>query len=138
MSEIKINAALVSAYLACGVMPWERTAFEGVEFDPVTGQSWARITDLPSSNDPAGLGRHAPDERLGILQIDLFHPRGTGTAPILGDAQRVLQYFNKGRRLDYDGQVVKVRKSQRSQIRTEELWQSVSVDVHYMAWAFPQ
>lgn len=138
MSEIKINAALVSAYLACGVMPRERTEFEGVGFKPVTGQSWARITDLPSSNDPAGLGQYAPDERLGILQIDLLHPKGSGTAPILGDAQRVLQYFNKGRRLEYDGQVVKVRKSQRSQIRTEELWQSVSVDVHYITWIFPQ
>lgn len=138
MSEIKINAALVSAYLDCGVMARERTSFEGAKFDPVNGQSWARITDLPSSNDPAGLGRHAPDERLGILQIDLFHPKGSGTAPILGDAQWVLQYFHKGRRLEYDGQVVKVRKSQRSQMRQEDLWQSVSVDVHYITWTFPR
>ncbi|WGK60509.1 phage tail terminator-like protein [Halopseudomonas sp. SMJS2] len=138
MSEIKINAALVSAYLACGVMPRERTAFEGVRFDPVSGQSWARITDLPSSNDPAGLGQHAPDERMGILQIDIFHPKGTGTAPILGDAQKALSFFHKGRRLEYEGQGVLIRKSQRSQIRQEELWQFVSVDVHYTAWVFPK
>lgn len=138
MSEIKINAALVSAYLASDVMPQARTAFEGVGFSPITGQSWARITDLPSSNDPAGLGQYAPDERMGILQVDLFHPNGSGTAPILGDAQRVLQYFHKGRRLEYGGQGVLIRKSQRSQIRQEELWQVVSVDVHYTAWTFPQ
>lgn len=49
MSETKINAALVSAYLASGVMPQKRTAFEGVTFTPTSGESWARLAPAPDS-----------------------------------------------------------------------------------------
>lgn len=137
MSEIKINAALVSAYLASDVMPAERTRFEGVAFEPDTGVSWARITDMPVSRDASGMGQQAPDERIGILQIDVFHPTGTSTTPILTDAQKVLSFFRKGRRLDYQGQGVLIRKAQRSQIRIDGPWQMASIDVHYTAWTFP-
>lgn len=138
MSETKINAALVSAYLAADIMPQERTAFEGVEFKPVTGQSWARLTALPTNRAPAAIGQDAPEEWTGILQIDLFYPLGSGTGPILADADKAQGYFRPGRRLEFQGQRVLIRRSQRSQIRREEAWQAVSIDVYCTAWIFPQ
>ncbi|WP_312910932.1 phage tail terminator-like protein [Stutzerimonas nitrititolerans] len=137
MSETNINAALVSAYLASGVMPQERTAFEGVKFDPVTGQSWARLTGLPSGRGPAAMGADAPQEWTGILQVDLFHPKGTGTGPILADADKALEFFTSGKRLDYQGQGVLIRRAERSQIRQEDVWQSVSISVYCTSWTFP-
>ena len=136
MSEIKINAALVSAVLASGVMPQARIAFEGVKFEPVTGQSWARITALPSDRSPAAMGSSAPQEWTGILQIDIYHPLYSGTGPILGDADKALAYFRSGRRLDFQGQRVLIRRAQRSQIRRDDIWQVVSVDVYCTAWIF--
>lgn len=137
MSETKINAALVSAYLASGVMPEDRTAFEGRKFDPVTGQSWARLTGLPSGRAPAAMGTEAPQEWTGILQIDLFHPKGTGTGLLLTDVDELLAFFTPGKRLDYQGQGVLIRRAERSPIRTEDVWQSVSVSIYCTAWAFP-
>lgn len=137
MSETNINAALVSAYLASGVMPQNRTAFEGVSFTPASGQSWARLTGLPSGRAPAAMGSDAPQEWTGILQIDLFHPKGTGTGPILADTDKALAFFASGKRLDYEGQGVLIRRAERSPIRTEDVWQSVSVSVYCTAWSFP-
>lgn len=137
MSETRINAALVSAYLASGVMPQERTAFEGVKFDPVTGQSWARLTDLPSGREPAAFGGANPVERTGILQVDLFYPKGSGTGPVLSDVDKAMAFYIPGKRLEYQGQTVLIRRAERSQIRTEEVWQSVAVSIYYTAWIFP-
>ena len=137
MSEVRINAAMVSAVLASGVMPQARIAFEGAKFEPVTGQSWARITALPSDRSPAAMGSSAPQEWTGILQIDICHPLNSGTGPILGDADKALAYFRSGRRLVYQGQRVLIRKSNRSQVRRDDIWQVVSVDVYCTAWVFP-
>lgn len=137
MSEIKINAALVSAYLACGVMPRERTAFEGVSFTPPAGQSWARITDMPSGREPAAFGGANPVERTGILQVDLFHPKNTGTGPILTDVDKAMSFYTPGKRLDYEGQKVLIRKAERAQLRTDGPWQSIAISIYYTAWIFP-
>ena len=137
MSEFKINAALVSAYLASGVMPQSRTAFEGRSFDPATGQSWARLTMLPADRSPAAQGYDAPQEWVGRLQIDIFHPLNTGHAPILADADKALAFFRPGKRLLYGGQDVLIRGSERSPIRKDDIWLIVSVDVRLTAWIFP-
>ena len=133
MSETKVNAALVAAYIASGVIPQARTAFEGVTFAPVTGQSWARLTNLPSMRDKPGLAPGDSSEVLGILQVDLFWPKGSGTAPILAAADQLMTHFEPHKRLAFQGQDVKIRRVRRSQIRIEEVWQSVSVDIHYWA-----
>ena len=137
MSETKINAALVSAYLACNLYPLKGTSWEGDEFTPVVGSAYARFTDLPSSRAPAAQGQSAPQERTGILQIDLYHPKGTGTGPILADADKALTFFRSGKHLDYLGQDVLIRRSERSALRTEAAWQSMAIEVYYTAWVFP-
>jgi len=137
MSESKIHSALVSAFIASAVMPSARTAFEGKSFTPPTGQSWARLTGLPTGRAPAAQGKDAAQEWAGILQIDLFHPKNTGHAGLLADADTLLAFFASGKRLDYQGQGVLIRRAERSQIRQEDVWQSVSVSVYCTAWSFP-
>ena len=133
MSESKIHSALVAAFLASDVMPQSQTAFEGRTFAPVTGQSWARLTGLPSGRAPAGLGSAAPQEWTGILQIDLFHPKNTGHAEILEDVDTLQSYFRSGGRIEYYGQNVLIRRTERSQIRQEDVWQVVSVSIYCSA-----
>lgn len=137
MSEAKIHSALVAAFIASQVMPTERTAFEGKAYTPVQGQSWARLTGLPTGRAPAAQGRNAAQEWTGVLQIDLFHPKDTGHAGLLADVDTLLAFFASGKRLDYQGQGVLIRRAERSQIRQEDVWQSVSVSVYCTAWSFP-
>lgn len=137
MSESKIHSALVSAIIVSAVMPTARIAFEGRDFTPTTGQSWARLTALPTGKALAAMGSDAAQEWTGILQLDLYHPKNTGHAGILADADKALDFFTPGKRLEYQGQRVLIRRSERSQIRAEEVWQSVSVSIYATAWTFP-
>ena len=137
MSESKIHSALVSAYIASGVIPVVRTKFEGKAFSPPTGQSWARLTGLPTGRAPAAQGKNAAQEWTGILVIDVYHPINTGHAGLLADADTLLAFFSSGKRLDYQGQGVHIRRAERSQIKEEDVWQSVSVSIYCTAWSFP-
>ena len=100
-------------------------------------KSWARITDLPSGREPAAFGGANPAERTGILQVDLFHPKNTGTGPILTDVDKAMSFYTPGKRLDYEGQKVLIRKAERSQLRTDGPWQSIAISIYYTAWIFP-
>ncbi|QPI08274.1 hypothetical protein IM687_13825 [Stutzerimonas stutzeri] len=133
MSETKINGALVSAYLASGVMPQARTAFEGVSFTPPQGQSWARLTNMPTDRDKPGLAPSDSSQVTGILQVDLYWPKGSGTGPIIAAANQLLGYFEPHSSVEYQGQRVKIRRVRRSQIRPGDVWQSVQVDIYYRA-----
>lgn len=137
MSESKIHSALVSAFIASAVMPSARTAYEGKDFTTTTGQSWARLTGMPTGRAPAAQGKEAAQEWTGILQIDLFHPKNSGHAPMLADVDKALAFFSSGKRLEYQGQGVLIRRAERSQIRQEDVWQSVSVSIYCTAWSFP-
>jgi len=137
MSETKINGALVAAYLASNLYPAARTAWEGKTFAPVTGQAWARLTDMPTGREPAAFGAVNPVERTGYLQIDLFHPNNIGTGPILADADKALSFYTPGLGLEYQGQRVHIRKAERSKITPEAVWTGVSILVYYTAWIFP-
>ncbi len=137
MSEIRINGALVAAYLASGLYPAARTALEGKTFTPVTGQPWARLTDMPTGREPAAFGGVNPVERTGYLQIDIYHPNNTGTGLILADVDKALSFYKPGLRLEYQGQRVHIRKAERSKITPEAVWTGVSILVYYSAWIFP-
>lgn len=137
MSETKINGALVAAYLASNLYSAAKTAWEGKTFTPVTGQPWARLTDIPTGREPAAFGGVNPVERTGYLQIDIYHPNNTGTAPILADADKALSFYTPGLGLEYQGQRVHIRKAERSKITPEAVWTGVSIFVYYTAWIFP-
>ena len=137
MSETRINGALVEAYLASNLYPKAKTAMEGKTFTPVTGQAWARLTDMPTGREPAAFGGVNPVERTGYLQIDIYHPNNTGTGLILADVDKALSFYKPGLRLEYQGQRVHIRKAERSKITPEAVWTGVSILVYYSAWIFP-
>ena len=137
MSETKINGALVEAYLASNLYPKAKTAMEGKTFTPITGQAWARLTDMPTGREPAAFGGVNPVERTGYLQIDIYHPNNTGTGRILADVDKALSFYTPGLGLEYQGQRVHIRKAERSKITPEAVWTGVSIFVYYTAWIFP-
>jgi hypothetical protein len=133
MSELKVNAALVEAYLAAAVMPKERTAFEGVNFTPQSGKSWARLTNLVSYREKVGMASGDSSEVAGILQVDFYYPKGSGTAPMLNDVDKLMSILHPPKVLSYQGQKVKVSRVQRRVINPDDVWQSISVDIYYWA-----
>lgn len=133
MSESKIDAAFRAAYVAAGVIPVERTAFEGVKFTPPAGQGWARLTNLPSSRTPFGLSPDGSEISTGIMQIDVFRPVDTGSGMLLTDIDAVIDAFPPRTYLEYQGVRVEIRRTERGSIRTDGAWMSIPVSIYYLA-----
>lgn len=133
MSESKIDAAFRAAYVAAGVIPVERTAFEGAKFTPPSGQSWARLTNLPSSRTPFGLSPDSSEISTGIMQIDVFRPVDTGSGQLLADAEQIMAIYPPRTNLLYQGQRVEIRRTERGSIRADGAWMSIPVSIYYLA-----
>lgn len=137
MSEIKINAALVSGLTATALgLP---TANEGKNFTPPSvSLPWAAWFNMPAGTDVASLGQGGMDETTGVFQVDLNYPLNDGTGNILAAVQKLRDYFVAGRRLVYQGQCVKIGLDgglvfQRSNLRPVNGWQQINVSIYYSA-----
>ena len=132
MSLADINGALVQAYQAAGL--GLATGYEGRDFAPAAGTSWAAVHHLPASTMVATLGSGGQDAHAGVFQVDVNAPDNVGTATLLASAQTLRAYFYAGRTFTYNGQDVRVKNSARSQIRHVDGWVRISVSVTYWAW----
>lgn len=132
MSEIKINAALVSGLTAAALgIP---TANEGKNFTPPSvSLAWAAWFNLPADTDVASLGTGGMDETVGIFQVDLNYPLNDGTGNILAQVQKLRDYFVAGRRLVYQGQCVHIERVTRNNLRPVNGWQQINVSIYYSA-----
>ena len=132
MSEVKINAALVSGLTAAALgIP---TANEGKNFTPPSvSLPWAAWFNLVADTDVASLGAGGMDETVGIFQVDLNYPLNDGTGNILAQVQKLRDYFVAGRRLVYQGQCVKVERVTRNNLRPVNGWQQINVSIYYSA-----
>lgn len=133
MSEVKINAALVSGLTAAALgLPMGN---EGKNFTPpAVTAPWAAWFNLPASTDVASLGVGGNDETVGVFQVDLNYPLNDGTANILAAVQKLRDYFVAGRRLVYQGQTVKVERVTRNNLRPVDGWQRINVSIFYSAY----
>jgi len=134
MSEVKINAALVTAYRAALPALSSATAYEGMGFTPTIGSKWGQVFNLRAAADVASLGVGGQDDHTGVFQIDVNVPENSGTAALLADADTLRAYFVVGRAFTYQSQSVRVRRADVSPIRRVDGWLRVSVSVTYSAY----
>ncbi len=93
MTQQLIRAAL-DTHLA--VMPnLPPIAWEGEDFDPVAGTTYAKVSLLPRYPDNPTLSERLQDNG-GIYQISLYFPRGTETGDMDALAGTVQTHFAAG------------------------------------------
>ena len=131
MSWVEINAALIQSYQNVGLNL--ATAYEGRDFTPPSGTSWASVFNLPASSNVDTLGAGGADLHVGILQIDVNSPANVGTATLLNAAATLRTAFYAGRNLTYSGQSVRIKQASRSAIRRVDGWLRISVSITYWA-----
>jgi hypothetical protein len=134
MSIARVHSALVLAYQEMGLaLP---TGYETRDFTPPASGAWADIVNIPASLDPLTLGNEGEDLYIGVFQIDIHVPENTGTGMLLDYADVIRSYFYVGRTLLYNGQRVRIRKTQPSPIRRAEGGgrYTISLSVTWNAW----
>lgn len=112
-----INAALVVAYAGIGLnLP---TEYDARDFNPPASGVWASIKNFPADKFVGSLGSSGKDTVTGFFQISLYVPENDGTGRILGFADAALVQFKNGSRFSYNGQEVKITRSEMTQIRKD-------------------
>ncbi len=70
---------------------------------------WLMVTDLPAPIVQASLGQSGQDNQTGVLQVDIFVPKGSGDIKALQIADEVETLIYSGRVVAYNGVNVVIR-----------------------------
>ena len=95
MTQVQINSAFLTALNA--IDNTIEVAYEGVSFTPTLVTPYIEAYFLPADNDGIHIDNSNYDS-LGIFQITLKYPFGSGSGAIATQAQKYIDYFYKGRK----------------------------------------
>lgn len=98
MMQSKIRAALEGHIYVFAKTQGLPVAWEGVDFESETDQSYLRVFVMPATSDSTDL---AGNHRLyrGVLQVDIVMPSGKGMGDIEQLAGQIIAHCPKDRRL---------------------------------------
>lgn len=75
---------------------WTTTtkAFDNIPFKPPTnGDGWARLTILDGKSDQVSLNTDPTHRRVGVITVQIFVPKGTGTITVRTYADSIAAIF---------------------------------------------
>jgi len=113
-------------------------AWENTVYVPVKDTLFLRPTNLPAETLQAGLGVSGIDEYIGIYQIDIFAPSGTGRGEAESKADAVADHFKRGTDLSNNGKTIRLGNvSRNAGIKSDDRF-IISISINYMAHVTPR
>jgi|TARA_R110000822_G_scaffold59380_5_gene148250 hypothetical protein len=131
-----ISAALdsqLNTLTGSSPVAWENTVYK-----PIKNTLYLRPTHLPAPTVQAGLGTTGIDEYLGLYQIDVFAPAGTGRGIAEAKADVIANHFKRGTDLLYNGVYVRLGNVSRNAGLIDEDRFVISVTINYTAHVAPR
>ncbi|AIM40773.1 tail terminator [Idiomarinaceae phage Phi1M2-2] len=134
------HAAIINRLLA--EVPFIPTEFPNtpVYVDEVLSETttpqntmWRRVTILRSPATPWTAGKNGKDERNGIIDIDIFAPKGSGVLAANAHAD-LIEAAIKWRNLEQNGVCLHTRTATASPIDGGETWYGVKVSVQFRSY----
>jgi hypothetical protein len=129
-----IYAALITDFMALVWTPPLPTAYPYKEFVAPASGNWLGVNMLDGDRFVASLGDNGEDGWEGIMQIDVHTPENSGPKFMNEAMGKLLFHFYAGKRLEYNGQMVKIRRSSPSSVRREGASYVKSVSVYWSSW----
>lgn len=81
-------------------------AWPNVDYTPEAGTTFYRPNFIPGDTVQASLGANGKDYMVGIYQVDIVTPRGSGRS---GKVDTIADHFSRGSVLSYNGSKLTVR-----------------------------
>lgn len=132
MSRAAIRGALQS-WLA-GMSPALATAWENVEFTPAQGAPYQRVNLLAADPDNTTQGS-AMFIEVGVLQVTLTYPAGSGYVAAEARAEAVRSRFKRGTTLTQDGVRVHITRTPSIAPAIQEPgWYSIPISIRWQAF----
>jgi hypothetical protein len=131
MSARKIEKTLLTAWQAFAQgFP---TAYENANYTPADGTAFAQVFFLPEQPKVATLSGIGEDEHIGIFQINLNYPQGSGSGAAADKADAIREYFEAGTKFVTDSQGVLILSSGRASGRNDGGWFILPITIEFMA-----
>lgn len=102
-----LNTRLAFEEAINAISPTIATAYENVSFTPSSGVPYQELYDIPASNNHLFMD-NSEFEGLGIFQITLKYPSGTGMKTVSNRAELYVSSFPVGTKLTKNGEVITV------------------------------
>ena len=99
-------------------------AWENVEFNTPNNEGWARLNILNGAGNYKGINNQI--RHTGIIVIQIFVPRNTGTSTIRQYADYASSIFNGGKFNDVVCDVASIET-----IGADDIWHQVNVNIPY-------
>lgn len=109
-------------------------AYENVNFNPTTGQSYLEVRYVPVTRRPAVRGLNPQQRYDGILAINCYAPEGNGPAVAETLADNVIAAFEATTKLTTGGLTVSIEYAERQQGLTDSPWFIVPVNIGWYAY----
>jgi hypothetical protein len=112
------------------------TAYENADYKPITGTAYQSCFLLPSTPDNSTLGQSHFIE-LGLFQINVNYPQGTGANAAQAKAEAIKSHFKRGTTLTESDIILVVTDTPRiAPAFVADGWYTVPVTVNYQADIF--
>ena len=138
MSDInrKIRAALETHLSTISGLP--DIAYENVPYEPTTGQSFIRVSYMPTVRRPAVRGRNPQQEYRGLLALNVYAPEGSGPAVCEDIVEKLLEGFEATTDITYndgsDDYAVCIDYAERSIGITDAPWYLIPVNIGWFIY----
>lgn len=131
MSDQNVRRALEQRLAA--MSPAIPTAWENVHFTPTVGTPWQRANLLPASPDNTMLGPREWME-IGIFQVTLYYPAGTGSDAAQTRAEAVRAQFKRGTTVSHGGLATVITHTPaKAAAYSADGWYVVPISIRYQA-----
>lgn len=130
------QAALDSSLsTAAGVIPvaWQYPGTQG-PYEPETGTTYLRPTNLSGDTFQAELGTTGQDVTDGIYQVDVLAPLDATQKTILDLADDIADAFKRGSIHTYNGVNVRIRRASVGTSTRDGAWQIIPVTISYFVY----
>lgn len=106
-------------------------AFPNIPYEPEAGTTYLRPTFLPADTSQAALGDEGKDITVGIYQVDVFNPAGSGRTSI---PDTIADHFKRGTNLAYNGITLRVQSVSIASATIDGSWQIVPVSISFYTY----
>ena len=133
----KIRAALETHLSNISGLP--DIAYENVPYEPTTGQSFIRVSYMPTLRRPAVRGLNPQQEYRGILALNVYAPEGSGPAACEDIVEKLLEGFEATTDIAYndgsDDYTVCIDYAERDIGLTDAPWYLIPVNIGWFIYA---
>jgi len=114
INESYVSKALLDHLMSIPSLPHIVT--ENTAYTPVQGTPYIREMDIPAITQAPTLNTSGYKRRDGMYRVGLFYPKNQGKFFALATADKIISRFYRGLRLEYEGQTVEIKTTDRDQI----------------------